>query len=207
MFARVSRGEVAPGELDQFVQGVRTALDELSHLDGYLGISVLADRQSGAVAVGTMWASAEAMQASESIGERARGAVRAASPSMRVTDVHRYQRVLVERAAAEPRPYTFNRLTFSTASLDKLDELIAFMREQMPSLRSLPGFRVAFLFVDRETGAVMAESIWDSAEEREASEAVIGAMRAQAGQVSGGAAREVALFENVLLDLKLTAPA
>ena len=66
MHARVTTLQMEPSKIDDAVRGVEeNAIPEFKQLDGFKGLTVLADRQGGKVVAVGFWESEEAMNASE----------------------------------------------------------------------------------------------------------------------------------------------
>lgn len=73
MHARMSTLEGSPDELDEGLRDIKEqVLPLLRQQDGFEGFIALGDRQSGELIGITFWASEQAMQASEEVGERTR---------------------------------------------------------------------------------------------------------------------------------------
>ena len=66
MHARVTTLQLDPERVDQMADGLRNEdIPGFEQLDGFKGMTVVTDRQSGKTLALTFWESAEAMQASE----------------------------------------------------------------------------------------------------------------------------------------------
>ncbi len=96
MFARVSTFQGSP---DQTAEGVRVAREQILPtarlLDGFKGIYLLFDRESGRSLSITLWETEEDMRASEEAASRARSESAAVSGDM-VVSVERYEVALQE---------------------------------------------------------------------------------------------------------------
>jgi len=65
----------------------------------------------------------------------------------------------------------FARLTIVQSKIDKQDEAIKIYEENViPTIKSLKGFRAAYLLTDRKTGKGVAISLWDSEDDAIATE-------------------------------------
>lgn len=103
MFARITTyKEGSPERVDEFCHAVvENILPALRRFDGFEGVLVLTDRQSGKVLTVVLWESEEAMRASEESAHwfRAYGAEAAGE---RVTGVERCEVVFSEVRRAQP---------------------------------------------------------------------------------------------------------
>jgi heme-degrading monooxygenase HmoA len=207
MFARITRADMPPDRLDDFVAHVRAAAQSMAQLEGYRGVVALANRSTGAGMAGTYWDFAEAMQASEDIGRAARDSVASAIEGFHTTGPDRFEFVIQERAAP-PRAGTFARMNDRQVAPASLDAVIEFMRQQVvPAIKSLSGFQTAVMLVNRDSGRMLAASVWATEAEREASAATVSPLRDQVEQLAANdQPTSVDLFEVLVADVKLAAP-
>jgi len=90
----------------------------------------------------------------------------------------------------------FVRVTTVEADPAHLAEGIAYLQEKiMPSLRTQPGVRGAFSFVNRESGKSFTGSWWDSQADLDNSESAIRDLRAEAIKKLGGEGTRTEAFE------------
>ncbi|MDQ6672906.1 MAG: hypothetical protein M3069_19545 [Chloroflexota bacterium] len=177
---------------------VRQSIEEdLKSQPGWVATAMLADRRTGnGVSVG-YWETEEALRASEA-GHQAR-MQRGQSTGSRVRETERYEIVHQERSAP-PQENTFARVNDLRGTPARLDEMIKFVRERVaPVLKGQNGFRALLMGVNRETGRSFVGSIWDSAADREASDAALTELRRQGGQIAGAEQTKVELYEVVAL--------
>jgi heme-degrading monooxygenase HmoA len=173
-------------------------VQELKSQPGWVATVTLADRETARVVTAGYWESEEALRASEP-GHQAR-MQRGQAMGSRVRDLERYEIVLLERTAP-PQENTFVRLVDLRGTPAKLDETTAFVGEQvLPLLKKQKGFRALLMGVNRETGRSLVGSVWDSAADREASDATLTELRRQGAQIAGAEPKVelygvVALFE------------
>lgn len=72
------------------------------------------------------------------------------------------------------------RVTRTLTTPEKVDEAVAwFETSALPQAKSIPGFAGALELYDRETGAGLTITLWDSAEAREASESAAAGIRSE----------------------------
>jgi heme-degrading monooxygenase HmoA len=166
-----------------------------------MGAVLLANRETGEGASGTFWQTAEAMSASEQVATASREeAVRATSAE--VTGIDRFE-VLDQDRAAPAQAGTFVRVNEGTVNIAQLDRFMTFLRDTVvPTLRSLKGYRSAWAMVNRDSGRMLVVSVWDTAADREASDAAVSAQRRQAAEVAQMQGPvQVKLYEATLSEL------
>lgn len=65
----------------------------------------------------------------------------------------------------------YARMTFSQVSPDKADEAISIMENSvLPLMRQQKGFKYYCAFTDRTTGKAITVTVWETEEDREASD-------------------------------------
>jgi len=205
MFVRATWIQSAPERLDERISDYPKTMSGFEALDGYLGAALLVNRSTGAGASISYWATAEAMQASEEVGASIRG--QASGGDIQVRDVDRFEIVIQERTR-QPRSGTFIRTNDLHGSPAKADATIAFARDQvLPVLKAQPGFIANLVAVNRDTGRVLASSVWETAEAREASEVAVEEVRREAARLAGASTVNVELYESAYVSIKLPAAA
>jgi hypothetical protein len=192
--------------LDKIEQAIATYQQQVvpaaSQQAGYVGTVLILNRESGEATAVTYWDGLESLNASEETTSRRRAEV-TGSIGAAVMDVDRFEVAILERAG-EPRSDTFVRLNELYAQPDKVDELIAFMRRSAPSVVQQQGCRALVMGVNRMTGRTIVSSAWETAADREASEAAVTGTRKEAGELAGGQPT-VTLGEIVFAEMKQTA--
>ena len=207
MFARSTWGELPPDKVGDLVVALRPSIDAIAQCAGYQGAAVLANRESGAAVVITYWESAETMQASEEVASGTRAAVTSRLPSLKITEIDRLE-VVVQERSAPPQANTVVRTTDIRVPPDKLDQLVAFVRDRsLPLGRAQAGFRAGLVSINRATGRAVLATIWDSAAALEAADVVLAPVREQARAAIPGQSVNVAIYEVVLAEIKLPAAA
>jgi hypothetical protein len=92
------------------------------------------------------------------------------------------------------------RVNILAADPVKVEDGIAFVRERvLPLVDSLPGSRGLGMWVNRETGDVVVNTVWDDRAAMEASESRVTDLRAEAASVLGATAVRVELAEPVVV--------
>jgi heme-degrading monooxygenase HmoA len=206
MYMRVTRfTSSTPIDDKRIAEGGERLAAAFGQMPGYLGWSALLDRASGKAASVTYWADAESMQASEEAGAAVRA--RVASEGADIRDVQRYERLIQERVGT-PQSGLFARVTNFSMAPERIDELIAHMKEvSVPQAKAQPGFRAFLVSANRETGQVGVASIWESEAAREASLGALADERRESMEKFGAAVESTENYEVVALDVKLPAPA
>lgn len=88
------------------------------------------------------------------------------------------------------------------AQAEVLDGLVRLTRQQLPTVRELPGFRGFYLLTDRDSGKLVTISIWDTKEHMQAGEVVArGAGHAPASEVAAGRAAPGAAVTGIRSDV------
>ena len=209
MFARVTWIQAAAGQqidVDKLSAFFRErVLPSMQTRPGFLGGAALVDRDKGEACSVTYWASAEAMASSEAMGVAGR-AEAVQTLGMAITDVDRYEMLLQERAAPVVAT-TFVRSNDVPASPGRIDATLAWMRDNAaPRVKSARGFRALMVFGNRLTGRLLVASVWDTAEDRQASESVISGLRSQLADVAQAQADiRIATYEGVVAEVSQTA--
>jgi hypothetical protein len=92
------------------------------------------------------------------------------------------------------------RVNILEADPSKIDEGIAFVRDRIqPLVDSLPGSRGLGMWVNRETGDVVVNTVWDDRAALDASESHVTAVRAEAAKVVGAKTVRVEIGEPIVV--------
>jgi heme-degrading monooxygenase HmoA len=209
MFARVTWTQAAAGqqiEVDKLAAFFRErVIPSMQTRPGFLGGVALVNREKGEATSVTYWESAEAMAGSEGIGAAGR-AEAVQTLGVAITDVDRFEMLLQERAGPV-QVGTFVRSNDVPASPGRIDAALAWMRDSAaPRVKSASGFRALLVFGNRLTGRLLISSVWDTAEDRQASELVLSGLRSQLGEVAQAQADiRIELYEGVVAEVSQTA--
>ena len=176
---RLSRIAADPPALDDCVAHIKSEARQAGEfLPGSLGISVLADRVEGAALFGSVWASWEAMSASEDteaplraeLAKRADAPVTVEDYQIPISVIFDYTMLLLGGQAV--------RLTRIQVKPSQVDDVIeAVGAEVVPPLSEAPGFRGALLFADPASGRMISETIWRDPRARAAAPSVAAIIR------------------------------
>jgi heme-degrading monooxygenase HmoA len=195
MHARVLRIKGSPDKVDEGAESFKArAVPAVKELDGYAGIRLFVNRESGDGMIVSFWRDEQTLRASD---EALRG-VRSESSAQFGTETPKSEHY---EAAVQHRPKptekgNWVRVTTFSGDPAKLEEGIRhFESEVVPAVERLPGFRAAVLLVDRDAGGAVAATVWNSKEELESSAEGATSIRATAAQVMGAKSPNVEIYE------------
>jgi heme-degrading monooxygenase HmoA len=170
VYARSTTIQAQPSSIDAGVAHLRDAvMPRLQEVDGCVGLSLLADPQTGRCILTTAWETEEAMRASAEqirpIRDRAADEFGAVGSPMveewEIAVLHREHRS-GEGACA--------RATWVQMPADQLDQGVEFYKASvLPDLEALEGFCSASLLVDRASGRSVSCASFESLEAMERS--------------------------------------
>lgn len=208
MFLRLTWVQMPPERLAErignYPQEIQSAFGELP---GFRGMALLANRATGAGLSASYWDSAETMQASEEAGNAVRQQAAAQANDLQIGEVDRFEFIIQERVGP-PQAGNFLRLNDVQGSPAKIDALANLLREQaLPAAKAQPGFRAMLMASNRQTGRTLVASAWETAADRDASDAAFQGLRRDAAQVAGGDTVKVGLYEYLLAEVRAGAPA
>jgi heme-degrading monooxygenase HmoA len=205
MFVRMTRAQTSPERIDEAAKiWKEQVLPAARQQAGCAGAILLADRATGQSVTATYWTSETALRASDADAEARRGQI-AQSTGGEIVEVDRFELVVWERTAP-PKANTFVRVNDIKGVPAKIDDGIRFVNEQVaPAVRQLKGYRSLVMGVNRETGRVFVTTVWESAEDRAASEAALSEQRRQGGQALGAESVKVDNFEALMVELEVPA--
>jgi heme-degrading monooxygenase HmoA len=151
MYARSNTIQGDPAAMERMTAYTRDEVMPLVRgLDGNVGISMLADRDTGRCIVTTSWESEEAMRASDSGVRDSRqqaGSMLGGTP-----EVAEWEVVLMHRAH-EAHDGAATRVIRAEMDPARVDAMIDDFREGMlPRIEALPGFCSISMMVDRRSG-------------------------------------------------------
>jgi heme-degrading monooxygenase HmoA len=204
MFVRVTGFQSTPDRIDgmgeQFKQTVMTSFAQVR---GFLGGVVLVNRDTGAGHSVTHWEDADCMRASEETADSLRSNASQIDDNIRIGDLDRLE-ILVEHRVAEPRPGSFVRVNDVHGSPSRIDDVARMLRERSSQI-SPAGVRSLIMAANRETGRIVVTTSWETAAERDASEAAIREIRQEGTELAGAEPARVELYEAVFVDVKQAA--
>src|SRR5271156_7216026 len=170
MYARSTTIQAQSSSIDAGVAHIRDAvMPRLQELDGCVGLSLLADQQTGRCIVTTAWETEEAMRASTERTQPVRDQAAQAFGGIDNPTVEEWEIALLHRDHRSGEG-ACARATWVTLPPDQLDQGIEFYKASvLPDLEALDGFCSASLLVDRASGRAVSCASFESLEAMERS--------------------------------------
>ncbi len=135
-------------------------LPMMSSQHGFHGISVSADREGEVLGALTMWATEEALDASDSALDKARdGAVKIVGGVMTV-ETYEQMNEAISRLPVAGNAVVVTRMTVHPSTLD--DQVAFFERDLLPTIEAQPGFCAVRTLVNRRSGRCVVSVVWES---------------------------------------------
>jgi heme-degrading monooxygenase HmoA len=205
MFIRVGRLQCAPDRINELPATFqRTAMSTYRQAHGFMGAAVLVDRATGAGHAVLYWDSAESMQASEETGASLRSQAPQELEGLRVGEVDRLE-LLVQERVGPPRAGTFIRVNDLQGTSSKVDDVVKIVQESVSALKGQHGFLSVIMGANRQTGRMIISSSWETAADREASDAAARERRQEVQKAAGAQTVSVELYEVVFAEVKQAA--
>ena len=202
MYARSIRIEGEPHRIEAGITYVRDeVMPMLAEMDGYVGVSMLADRETGQVIVTSSWRTDDEMQATltKLAPVRNRGQ-EILGGTMRIDEWE----VAVMHRDHTARDGACCRVTWMRVNRGQFDRGIDLYRTSMlPEMESLDGFCSASLMVNRAAAVACNTTTYDSREALEASRDRSWAIRDAGVREAGVDVTDVMEFDLVLAHLRL----
>ena len=203
MYARSTTIQAQPSSIDDGIAYVRDeVMPALKAMDGYVGLSLLVDRESGQCIATSSWETDEAMRNS---------AEQAAPLRDRAGEIFGGGDVTVDQwqIGAMHRDHHSGdgacvRATWIKMPRDQVDRSIEFYRTSvLPSLENLEGFCSASFLVNRETGRGVSSATFDSREAMERNQEQAKELRNARTRELGADILDVGEFQLTLAHLRL----
>jgi len=172
MYARSSTVHAHPSSIDDGVAFIRDeAMPTLQEMTGFIGLSLLVDRDSGTCIATSSWASGEAMRASAARATALRS--RAAELWRGPADVDEWEVGVMHRdhPAADGACVRATWLRVPRAHIDRSIDF--YKTDVVPALEELDGFCSASFMINRDTGRAVSSASFEgrAAMERNADQA------------------------------------
>ena len=198
MYARSTSIRSNPDKLGDGVTYVtKEVLPTVGHSDGFIGLSMLTNRDDGRCIVTTSWRDAESMRATAEEARTLRHHLEHTLGSEH-SDVQEWEIAILHR----DRPAGDGagaQVTWARIPTNHVDDLLAAYRENlMPKLQALPGFCSLSMMVDRRTGQTVSVTAFENRDAAGLVRRSARSLREQFAQAMG--ARIVAVAE---MDLDL----
>jgi heme-degrading monooxygenase HmoA len=202
MYARSTTIHGNPEDLDEGLAYVRDqVMPMVEQMDGCIGLSMLADRDTGRCIVTTAWESADAMRRSAQGVRDSRA--RAGELMGGATEVAEWEVSLVHRIRpADAGACT--RVIWASRAPGEMDDVHDVMRMRIvPQLEDLPGFCSVSLMVDPMSGRTATAVTYESRAAMDQANPRGSALRAEFSQAVGLGITEVAGFDLVIAHLRV----
>ena len=202
MYARSTTINAAPPSIDAGIAQVRDeVMPMLLDMDGCIGLSMLADRDSGRCIATSAWQSEAAMRATDEalrpMRDRIAGTM-GGSPMVQEWEIavlHRDHRSVAGACV---------RATWVQVDPANLDRAIdVYKLASLPRLEDLAGFCSASLLVDRASGRAVSSVTYDSQEAMESNREAAASMRSATAKDAGAEVLDVCEFELVIAHLRV----
>ena len=150
---------------------------------GNLGMSLQVNPQLGVAVTESFWVSRDAMRGSEKIAEPSRR--EAARRAAGTATVERYQVPVFEQVAPIQAGVRV-RMTRMDVDPAKMEQAIeAFGHTAIPWLANTDGFCGVLLLIDRRSGRLVSETLWQDSQDLAASRSAATAIRVDAVEATG----------------------
>ncbi len=200
MYARTTTVDAGPGKLDAGLAYIRDEVfRNVTNMPGCIGMSLVADRESGRCIATSAWESEEAMRATESAVAPLRE--RAADIFGSMPQVEEWEIAVMHRdhASGEGACVRSTWLQGAPADVDRSTDV--FKLTTLPALEEFAGFCSASLLVNRATGRALATIAYDSPQAREATRERASALRDRTSNEMGAGIEAVREFDLVMAHL------
>jgi heme-degrading monooxygenase HmoA len=205
MYGRLTQIEGTPAEIEEgvrsFEQNVaRTARE----IPGNQGIVLMVNAPEGKALGITYWADENALKASADAMKRVRESS-TQTAGTRIAGVDTAE-VLSMESTGEPKAHTFARLNTLQGKPEQIGAAhAAYQKDVLPLLKSLKGFKAAIFSANAESGKIWVSSIWETAQDREASEGQVMDLRRKTAATAGAGDVKVDKFESAHVEFKVGA--
>ncbi|HSY15880.1 MAG TPA: hypothetical protein VK816_07835 [Jatrophihabitantaceae bacterium] len=202
MHARSTTIQARTSNIDAGIAHVRDeVMSALSDIDGFVGLSLLVDRESGRCIATSSWQSEEAMRASAGQVSAVRN--RATEIFGGSTEVAEWEIAVLHRAHAAPEG-ACTRVTWTELQGADPDRAIdMFKMGALPRMEELTGFCSASLLVNRASGLGCSAVSFDSRADLDASRDPGSVIRDSVMAQAGIRMTEMAEFELTLAHLRV----
>ena len=202
MLARSTTFDARPESIDAGIAYFRDeVMPALQGMAGCVGVSLLADRESGRCIATSAWDSEAAMRASATEVGRVRD--RVAEAFQAATTVDEWQLAAVHRDH-HSREGARLRATWLKVRPDQFDPAVEFYKTSvLPEIERLEGFCSSSLMSDRGSGRVVVSVTYDSQEAMEGNRELARSLRTSLLRDLGADQQDVGEFELVIANLRV----
>ena len=201
MFVRTTEVQADPTKIEDGIGVVRDEVfPAVSAMDGFVGMSLLVNRESGRCIATTAWQSREATSASAdkvmSLRSRAEQSL-----GSNGSEVHEWEVAVVHRDHAAPEG-ACARLTWLRGDPSTADRAVdTYRMAVLPRLEEMEGFCSASLMIDREAGRVVGTVVFDSERSMDATAGDARTIRGRVAEEVGAVVEQVDEMELVFAHL------
>ncbi|HTY29323.1 MAG TPA: hypothetical protein VMD51_14445 [Mycobacterium sp.] len=202
MHARSTTFDARPESIDAGIAYFRDeVMPALQVIDGFVGVSLLVDRESGRCIATSAWEDAVAMRASAEEIRRFRD--RAAEVFQAAASVDEWQIAAVHRDHRS-RPDACVRATWLKVRPDQFDRALEFYKTSvLPEIEQLEGFCSTSLMSDRASGRAVVSTTYDSREAMERTRDQARSLRTSLLRDLGADQQDVGEFELAIAHLRV----
>jgi heme-degrading monooxygenase HmoA len=194
--------EAMPSSVDAGVAYVRDkVMPLLEGLDGYIGLSLLADRSSGRCITTSAWESEDAMRASASAVEEVRS--RAAEIFGGGSPTVEEWEIAVLHRDHDAGDGACVRVTWANVDRDQMDSGIEVFKAALPAMQEIEGHCSASLLVNRASGRGVSSVAYESAEVMERNQAEMDRLKGSVSEEAAARITEEHDFELVIAHLRV----
>jgi heme-degrading monooxygenase HmoA len=203
MRARSTTVRIDPAALDRLSASVRDdVMGAYRDLPGFVGVSLLAERETGRCVVTTAWESEDALRAADEPAEAGRPAALAV-PGTEPPRVETWD-VAVMHRARETREGCCARVHWASGAPGTMDGALDLWRSTvLPAVERMPGFCSVSVLVDRDGGRAVACYVADSREAMAGNAAAGAALGDRFRAATGLTVDDRATFDVVLAHLRV----
>jgi hypothetical protein len=200
VYAKSVTYQARPETIDEGVAYVRDeAMPALTAMDGWTGLSMICDRESGRCIITSAWSTKEGRDASDQLmmAKRERGAeIFGAKPSVDVWDI-----AVVHRRAASREGACVGCTWLSMDTAGITHAIDTYRMALLPALEEIDGFCSASLMVDPATGRAVSSVTYASRDALVASRSAAEGLRTRTADDIGATVTDVGEFELALAHL------
>jgi hypothetical protein len=202
VYARSTTIQAQPSFIDAGIAHVRDkTMAALEPMDGFVGISLLVDRQSGRCIGTTAWESEEAMRAA---AERVRPIRDAAVQTFGGPATIDEWDIAVLHRDHHSGEGAGVRATWIKIRPDQFDRAVEFYRtDVLPAIEELEGFCSASLMIDRASGRAVSSATFDSMDAMERNRDQARSIRTERLRDLGAEQLDVCEFELAIAHLRV----
>jgi quinol monooxygenase YgiN len=202
MYARSTTVRGKPEAMDEGIAHVRDkVMPAVLQMDGCIGLSMLADRESGRSIITTSWADAEAMKASADgvMAMRQRAAEIMGGPA----EVQEWEIAVMHRMH-DTHHGACARVIWNEGDPADADRMIdTFRMGVLPRIEDLPGCCSVSVMLDRSSGRAVVTTTYDSPQDMTQATEKAMAIRQEFSQQTNRTITDVGEFELVVAHLRV----